>query len=260
MKKGWIKLHRKMLDHAIVKFSKKYSYAEAWLYLLFRACYENQKVLIGSEIYNLKAGQIITSQKKLCKQFGWGNSRLRTFLKVYVSDKMIEVKTTNKLTQITIINYVSYQAVQSDAKSQTKPKQTHSKNTKKLKEDIAKRESDFYLEVLAYGAKHVPMIDPTIIEAFTNYWAEKNKSGTKMLFETKRTFEISRRMATWLSNNKEWSYTAKAKSLDEKFPLDKTGNARLGICSKCNTTVFLAVRKPSLDSKCCNAKVIGMKK
>lgn len=260
MKKGWIKLHRKMLDHAIVKFSKNYSYAEAWLYLLFRACYEPQKVLIGSEIINLKVGEIITSQKKLCKQFGWGNSRLRTFLKVYVADNMIKVKTTNKLTYITIVKYSTYQASQTDNKSQTKPKQTHSKNTKKLKEDIAKRESDFYLEVLAYGAKHVPMIDPTIIEAFVNYWTEKNRSGTKMLFETKKTFEISRRMKTWLSNNKEWSHKAKAKSLDEKFPLDKTGNARLGICSKCNTTVFLEVRNPSLDSKCCNAKVIGMKK
>ena len=260
MKKGWIKIHRKILNNPLVKFSKNYSYAEAWIYLLLRAAYTNQKVLIGSEIYNLKAGEILTSQKKLCKKFGWGNSRLRTFLKLYEKDNMIKIRTNSKLTQLTIINYETNQVEQTATKSQANQKQIHSKKEKKSKKDIDQRSNEFHLEVLGYGAKQQPMIDPTIIEAFVNYWTEKNRSGTKMLFETKKTFEISKRMATWLKNNKEWSYETKAKSLDEEFPLDKTGNARLGICSACNNTVFLAVRNPILDSTCCNAKVIGRNK
>ena len=78
-----------------------------------------------------------------------------------------------------------------------------------------------------------------------------------MKFEMQKTFDIKRRLARWVKNNEEWSFTSRLKSLDKRFPLDKTGNARLGICSKCHTTVFLAVVNPMLDSKCCNAKVIG---
>lgn len=260
MNKGWIKIHRKILNNPLVKFSKNYSYAEAWLYLLLRAAYQEQKVLIGSEIYYLKAGEIIDSQKKLCKLFGWGNTRLRTFLKLYEKDEMIKVKTNSKLTHLTIINYESNQLIQTANKSKTNQKQTHSKKLKKLKEDIDQRSSKFHLEVLGYGARHVPMIDPTIIESFVNYWTEKNRSGTKMLFETKRTFEISKRMATWLKNEKDWNKETRRSNLDKRFPFDKTGNSRIGYCNnpKCkNPTNFLDKNNPSLDSTCCSGfKVI----
>ncbi len=260
MKKGWIKIHRKILDNPLVKFSKNYSYAEAWLYLLLRAAYTDQKVLIGSEIYNLKTGEIITSQKKLCKQFGWGNSRLRTFLKLYEKDNMIKIKTNSKLTHLTIINYRTNQVEQTATKSQTNQKQIHSKKEKKSKKDIDQRFDEFQNRVLAEGIKQVPMIDPTLIEAFTDYWTEKNISGKKMKFEMQQTFDIKRRLLKWVKNNEDWSFESKSKSLDTKFPLDKTGNARIGICSKCHTTVFLAVINPILDSSCCNAKIIGRNK
>lgn len=35
---------------------------------------------------------------------------------------------------------------------------------------------------------------------FTNYWTERNKSGTKQRWETEKTFEISRRLNTWFGN------------------------------------------------------------
>ena len=257
MKKGWIKIHRKILDNPLVKFSKNYSYAEAWLYLLLRAAYTDQKVLIGSEIYNLKTGEIITSQKKLCKQFGWGNSRLRTFLKLYEKDNMIKIKTNSKLTHLTIINYRTNQVEQTATKSQTNQKQIHSKKEKKSKKDIDQRFDEFQNRVLAEGIKQVPMIDPTLIAEFTDYWTEKNMSGKKMKFEMQKTFDINRRLLRWCKNAEEWNFKSKQESLDEKFPLDKTGNARLGKCSKCNGTVFLDKFKPMLDSTCCNAKVIG---
>ena len=63
------------------------------------------------------------------------------------------------------------------------------------------------------------------------------------------------RWNTWLKN--DFNPKIKQKNLDDKFPLDKTGNARLGKCSKCRANVFLDKFKPVLDSTCCNAKVLG---
>ena len=120
------------------------------------------------------------------------------------------------------------------------------------------RESDFKKEVMIIS-KHIdkPTFEKKTLNEFILYWTESNRNGKKMKFEMQKTFDIKRRLARWVKNNEEWSFTSRSKSLDKKFPLDKTGNARLGICSKCHTTVFLAVVNPMLDSKCCNAKVIG---
>ena len=260
MDKGWISIHRKILKNPILKMNKSYSKFEAWIYLLLRATYSDQKVVFGADIYKLKSGEILTSQMKLCHQFKWGNSRLRTFLKLLEKDGMIKVKTNSKLTMITILNYNKLQKNQIATKSLSNHHQTHINKDNKINKDITQRFDDFNLKVLAEGIKQVPMIDPTLIEAFTDYWTEKNMNGKKMKFEMQQTFDIKRRLLKWVKNNEDWSFESKSKSLDTKFPLDKTGNARIGICSKCHTTVFLAVINPILDSSCCNAKIIGRNK
>ena len=255
MKKGWIKIHRKILNNPLVKFSKNYSYAEAWLYLLLRAAYTDQKVLIGSEIYHLKAGEIIDSQKKLCKLFGWGNTRLRTFLKLYEKDDMIKVKTNSKLTHLTIINYGSNQLIQIANKSETNQKQIHSKKEKKLKKDIYTRIDEF--------KKQCEELLPTKhneYEKFINHYTEYSDGGKKFHKEKFKTFNIKMRWNTWIKKSQEFNPKTKQANLDNKFPFDKTGNSRLGYCNnpECkDPTIFLDKINPSLDSTCCSGfKVI----
>ena len=115
--RGWIKLHRKINDNPILKKGNVYSNFEAFIWLLLRANYDNAKVVIGSTIYKLKKGEMITSLKKLQKQFGWGNSRLKTFLKLLKDDGMIEYKSNTQLTLITISNWKDLQSNQPATKS-----------------------------------------------------------------------------------------------------------------------------------------------
>mgnify|MGYP003132936287 FL=1 len=44
---------------------------------------------------------------------------------------------------------------------------------------------------------------------FVGFWTERNTSNTKMRFELQQTFDISRRLATWVRNNKEWKINKK---------------------------------------------------
>ena len=46
--------------------------------------------------------------------------------------------------------------------------------------------------------------DKNILDSFTDYWTEKNKSGTKMKFELQQTWETKRRLKTWATNQKKW--------------------------------------------------------
>ena len=218
---GWIKLHRKINDNPVLKKSRVYSNFEAFIWLLLRANYDDAKVVIGSNIYKLKQGQMITSQKKLCKQFGWGNSRLKTFLKLLENDGMIKVKSNTQLTKVTLLNWESYQ--DSNLKTTHKQPTTNLQpNTnKKNKEEIKKnKEQNFINQVLAEGIKITPMVAPDIIDEFCNYWTERNMSGRKMKFEMAKTFDIKRRLSTWIRNKKEWSFEDKEeKKVQEKDDL-----------------------------------------
>lgn len=52
---------------------------------------------------------------------------------------------------------------------------------------------------------------------FVEFWTERNTSNTKMRFELQATFEISRRLATWVKNNKDWKIDKKVKNEREEM-------------------------------------------
>ena len=217
MDKGWISIHRKILKNPIIKMSKSYSRFEGWVWLLLRATYSNQKVVLGSDIYHLKSGEILTSQKKLCKQFNWGNSKLRTFLKLLEKDKMIVVKTNPKLTHLTILNFNELQKNQITTKSQPNHNQIHSNKDNKVNKDIYTRIDEFKKQ-----CKDILPTEHDEYDNFLNYYTEYNDGGKKFKREFYKTFNIKMRWNTWLKNDFGFNGKQSNKNLDNKYPLDKT--------------------------------------
>ena len=125
--KGWISLHRKILDNPILSRGKIYSRFEAFVYMLLRANHSEGKCVIGNQLNIVNKGSFITSQKKLMQEFRWGSTKLRAFIKLLEADKMIEIKTTTYSTMITIINYSSYQNIKTTNKTQSNGIQTANK-------------------------------------------------------------------------------------------------------------------------------------
>jgi len=68
-------------------------------------------------------------------------------------------------------------------------------------ERINKREIKFKSEVFEFLDKYPELM----LNKFCNYWTEKNKSKTKMRFELEKTFEISKRLVTWASRDKDYN-------------------------------------------------------
>ncbi len=63
---------------------------------------------------------------------------------------------------------------------------------------------DYWLErakQLSPAQKETMMAE---IKKFVFYWTESNKSGTKVRWELEKTFEIGRRLITWLSRTKDF--------------------------------------------------------
>lgn len=108
MAEGWIRLHRSIQSHWLWK-DKPFSYGQAWMDLLMMVNHKEGKVLMDATLVTVPAGAVITSEKKLSDRWGWGRTKTRTFLKMLETDSMIVKKTTNKRTEINVVNWGKFQ-------------------------------------------------------------------------------------------------------------------------------------------------------
>lgn len=77
------------------------------------------------------------------------------------------------------------------------------KKETKQKKSLDDRKDDFKLQVLqVMDNGH---FDKTIVKEFFEYWTEPNQSKTKLRFELEKTYDISRRLATWVKNNERFN-------------------------------------------------------
>ena len=100
---GWIKLHRSLLDWGWFTEPNTLS---VFIYLLLIARRESG-IWHGISV---EMGQAITSRDKIAKATGLSEQQVRTSLERLKSTNEITIKSTNKFTLVTIINYESYQS------------------------------------------------------------------------------------------------------------------------------------------------------
>ncbi len=266
MNRGWISLHRKILDNPILSRSKTYSRFEAFVYMLLKANHKNNKAIIGNQKIEVKKGSFITSQKQLMVEFNWGSTKLRAFLDLLKSDSMVEIKANSISTYITICNYSDYQNFQTENKLKSKRKQNGIKSQSKTNNNVVNnvnkdnndnKEQNFINKVLAEGLKKTPMVNPEIIDDFCNYWTEKNMTGNKMKFQLEKTFDIKRRLNRWLKNQKDWNIKVKKPAVG--FKTTSSGHY-IGYCDKCNVSSFYKEYDLSGSSICCSDKIMPERK
>jgi hypothetical protein len=175
MTEGWIKIHRSIMDHWIFKNNR---YFKAWIWFLFRANYEEKKVLVGSALEVVQRGEFITSIQNISKQTGMSMQSVRTFLERLEDDKMIVRKSTNKLTRITICNYDKYQDqqqtnnTQTTYEQQTNNKQTTTEKEYKERKEIKKKKEERIIPTLEEVKKYFNekgYTEDAAIKAFNYY-------------------------------------------------------------------------------------------
>jgi len=74
-------------------------------------------------------------------------------------------------------------------------------NIHNINNNIIDKERKFKLSVLDFKNKY-PI---ETLKDFFEYWSEKNESKTKMRFQLEKVFDISRRLATWDKNSKNFN-------------------------------------------------------
>lgn len=123
MDEGYIKLHRSLLEHPVFTCGDAHLF-QLFTYCLLRANWKDTDVIIGNQVVHLKRGQFVTGRESLFRklvvpqdkrkgftkneQQKWGFLYWRK-LKLLEKLQILHIKSTNKYTIVTIINYRKYQ-------------------------------------------------------------------------------------------------------------------------------------------------------
>lgn len=106
MKRGFIKIWRKMLDNPI---ANKPNYMALWVWLLTLANHKDNKFMWNGEMIIIKEGQLLTGRKELAEKSGIPSSTIERILNFLENEHQIEQQKTNKFRIITILNWGNYQ-------------------------------------------------------------------------------------------------------------------------------------------------------
>lgn len=112
--KGWVKLHRQLQENPIWTDS---NYLKLWLFCLFEASHKDREQLVGNAMVQLDRGQFVIGRKILEEKLNKGvkpQQKLNEitwwrYLKNLEKWKMLNIKTNNKFSVVTVVNYSFYQ-------------------------------------------------------------------------------------------------------------------------------------------------------
>lgn len=125
MKKGWVKIHRKMMDSDLW-ISEKFTRGQAWIDLILLANHKKGFIRARGVKIDVERGQVGHSVVALSKRWGWSRGKTTRFLNELESEQQIEQQKNNISSLITVSNYEEYQ-VNDTADDTTNGQQTDSK-------------------------------------------------------------------------------------------------------------------------------------
>lgn len=107
MNKGYVKLWRKSLDAGWIKNHKLWVF---WTYCLMKASHKPYKAIVGNQEVFLEVGQFVTGLRVISRETGLSIREIRTVLAFLINAGNVTIKTTNKFSIITIVNWNTYQS------------------------------------------------------------------------------------------------------------------------------------------------------
>ncbi|HIH1255039.1 TPA: DnaD domain protein [Staphylococcus aureus] len=118
---GWIKLHRKLLDSPIFQNEKLF---KVFAYCLMKASHKDHTQLVGRRVVELEKGQFVFGRKRASEELRLKESTVRDYIKLLENLGTIVVKSDNKFSVITVVNWVIYQSMEENSDSKNDNKST----------------------------------------------------------------------------------------------------------------------------------------
>ncbi|MCA9730924.1 hypothetical protein KC799_02265 [candidate division KSB1 bacterium] len=106
MLKGWIKLHRKLLDSVVFQNEKG---LKIWIWCLLKATHKHQSFLIGRTKVDLHPGEFVCGSNKATAELGIAKTTFWNWLHFLEQEGKVGLKKNAKFTLVYIKNWERYQ-------------------------------------------------------------------------------------------------------------------------------------------------------
>lgn len=163
----WIKLYRSIEGNEFY-FAERFTKTQAWIDLLLLATWKPRTVFIRGVEVNLHPGELCYSQLSLAKRWKWNVKTVSAFLSMLRKRQMLETKTDNVTTVISIKNWNRYQSNGEQSGDQNgEQKETRTETNKKDKKGKKGKE----INATVTTEKSSKSVSP--VEVFRKWWAEE---------------------------------------------------------------------------------------
>lgn len=132
---GWIKLHRKLIDNPIMQ---KPELLQLFIYCLLKANHETQRIIFNGQEIEIKSGQFITGRNAMAKDLKQNPKSTYNRLQILKNIEILDIKTNNKFSLVTVRNYELYQSQETKKDS----KKDNQRTTRGQPEDTNKNDKN----------------------------------------------------------------------------------------------------------------------
>lgn len=206
---GWIKIHRCITSHWLYTEHRVYSKYEAWMDILLNVNFADAQVMIKGKLYKVQRGQSILSYESWGKRWNWDKSKVRRFMSLLQKDAMIDIKSDNITTHITVCNFDSYQDKRHADETPTKRiRNADATQTTPIEEEEEQKEEK----------KDKRFIPPSMLE-IQKAFAEIDAERFYNYYQAKGWMIGSNKMKDWKAAARNWIARDKPKETKQPFQL-----------------------------------------
>jgi hypothetical protein len=133
MNRGYVKLWRKSIDAGWLSNRKLWSF---WCWCLIKATYKEYDQIVGCQSVHLMPGDFVFGLKAASKELTLSIQSIRTLLEFLKTSGNLTVKSTNKFSIISIVNWETYQSNEVENNTQINKPLTNQQQTTNNKQEV----------------------------------------------------------------------------------------------------------------------------
>lgn len=114
MRPGYIKVSRNLLGSYVFGNEKL---LKVWMWCLLKAAHKEHEQMVGMQKVLLRPGQFVFGRKKAACELGFPESTVWRLINLLKADNSLDIKTNNKYSVVTLINWGFYQGTEENVDS-----------------------------------------------------------------------------------------------------------------------------------------------
>lgn len=223
---GWIKLHRCLIKSNVFENPML---LKVWIWCLLKASHKGFAQVVGKQIVDVAPGEFITGRRKAALELKMHERTAYDYLKLLEKLHMIDIKSNNRFSIVSVVNWETYQSNDSNFQQQSDTISDTMSDTNNTHKQECKENKEYnnIINNIVIGEKRKQFIPPTV-EEVSAYCQERGNgidANRFVDYYESRGWLIGKNkmkswkaaVRTWEGNNKDKGVTKVVKSEYNNF-------------------------------------------